>query len=159
VGSVQSGSKEVFGRIAQSSEVKGRVSRRPPARTWALEQSNWIESSSGDGSLRRLKRNGKKGIKLRKEDSMFDSKWQWDCYKSVAWIRPMKTDNCSACATVNCDVCRSAYSDVLPVFPCTVYKMSNLVIQFRTRLQSQAQHPYTWQYSLYNAKGQDDNVW
>jgi hypothetical protein len=33
--------------------------------------------------------------------------WQWDCYKSVARIRLVKTENHSVCATLNCKVCRS----------------------------------------------------
>jgi hypothetical protein len=35
-----------------------------------------------------------------------DLKLQWDCDKSVARIRLVKTGNPSACATVNCKVCR-----------------------------------------------------
>jgi hypothetical protein len=31
-----------------------------------------------------------------------------DCYKSVARIRIVKTDNRSACVTVNCKMCKSA---------------------------------------------------
>jgi hypothetical protein len=35
-------------------------------------------------------------------------KFQCDCYKSVARIRLLKTENPSVCATVNCKVCRIA---------------------------------------------------
>jgi hypothetical protein len=53
-----------------------------------------------------LQNMGKKGIRLCKEDFMCDLKWQWDCHNSVARIRLVKTENPSACATVNCNVCR-----------------------------------------------------
>jgi hypothetical protein len=65
-------------------------------------------SSSEDGSLRWMSRNGKKGITLWPEDFMCDLKLQWDCNKSVARVRLVKTENPSACVTVNCKVCRSA---------------------------------------------------
>jgi hypothetical protein len=86
-----------------------------------------IGSSSGDGSRRWLRINGRKGIGRCQEDFIRDLNWQWDCYKSVARIRLMKTENwqwdCyksvarirlvktenpSACVTVNWKVCRSA---------------------------------------------------
>jgi hypothetical protein len=63
--------------------------------------------SSGGGSLRWLRRNGKKGIRLCKEDSMCDLKLQWDCYKSVARIWLVKTEKPIACVTVNRKECRS----------------------------------------------------
>jgi hypothetical protein len=68
---------------------------------------NWV-SSSGNCSRRWLRKNGTKWIRTRKEDFMCDLKLQWDCYKSVARKRLMKTENPSACGTVNCKVCKSA---------------------------------------------------
>jgi hypothetical protein len=67
-----------------------------------------IGSSSGDGSLRWLRRNDKKGNGLWQEDFICDMNWQLDSYKSVARIRLKKIENPNVCATVNCKVCRSA---------------------------------------------------
>jgi hypothetical protein len=38
-------------------------------------------SSSGDGSRRWLRRNGKKRIRPFKEDFICDLRWQWDCHE------------------------------------------------------------------------------
>jgi hypothetical protein len=84
------------------SEVRSRISGRQPSRIWAW---NWIESSLRNW---KLQNNGKRGIRLWKEDFMCDLKWQWDCCISVAMKRLVKTENHSACATVNCSVCRIA---------------------------------------------------
>jgi hypothetical protein len=94
VRSVQSGYKEVLGSI-ESSRVEWRVEFREA-------------SLPGHEFSWQLQNNGKKWIGLRKEDFMCDLKWHWDCYKSVAWIRLVKAENPSACAAVNCEVCRSA---------------------------------------------------
>jgi hypothetical protein len=66
-----------------------------------------IGSSSGVGR-RWLRRNGKKWIRLWKENFMCYLKWQWDGSKSVGSIRLVKTENPSACVSLNCKVCKSA---------------------------------------------------
>jgi hypothetical protein len=81
-------------------------------------------SSSEDGSLRRLRRNDKKWIRLWQEHFMYDLKLQWDGYKSVAGIRLVKTENRSACVTVNCIKCGNSDTAVLPVIPSCVNKVS-----------------------------------
>jgi hypothetical protein len=88
-----------------SREVKSWVSRRQPDGIWTWEQTNWIESSLRNWQLQN---NGKKLIRLWKQDFMCDFKLQGAGYKSVAGIRLGKTFNSSACATVKCEVCRSA---------------------------------------------------
>jgi hypothetical protein len=85
------------------------------------------------------RRNGKEGIRLCRKDFMCDLKWQWDCYISVAGIRLVKTENPSACVTVNCKVCRIAIALQLPVVPSCVNKVSiNAISQSRTHLISHA---------------------
>jgi hypothetical protein len=39
---------------------------------------------------------------------MCDFKSQGECYKSVVRLRLVKSENHSACVTVNCKVCRGA---------------------------------------------------
>jgi hypothetical protein len=55
-----------------------------------------------------IERNDRKEIKLCKEDFTCDLKLQCDCDASVARIRVVRTQNPSACETVNCNVCRIA---------------------------------------------------
>jgi hypothetical protein len=68
----------------------------------AVATENWESRQS------KVIENGMKRISLCKDDFMCDLKLQWDCYKSVARIRLVKTENPSVCATVNCEVYRSA---------------------------------------------------
>jgi hypothetical protein len=65
----------------------------------------------GIGSCRIMAR---KELQTVKEDFMCDLKVHRDYYKSVARIRLVKTENPSACAAVNCKVCRSAIALYLP---------------------------------------------
>jgi hypothetical protein len=81
-----------------SSEVKSRVSRRQSTGIWAWEQRNWF------GSCRIMATNE---LDSAKKTSRV-LQWPWDFYKSVARKRLVKTENPSACATVNCKVCKSA---------------------------------------------------
>jgi hypothetical protein len=83
---VQSGYKK-------SSVEKGLVEFRD-ARLLVYFGSRGIELS------RQLQNNGKKEIRRYKEDLM--------CDVAVARIRLVKTEHPSACATVNCKVCRIA---------------------------------------------------
>jgi hypothetical protein len=85
--------------IAQH-KVKSRVPRRQPAGIWAWEQRIWI------GSYRITARGGIGGAK---EISCVP-----DCYKSVARIRQVKTENPSACVTVNGKVCIPAMALYCP---------------------------------------------
>jgi hypothetical protein len=68
-------------------------------------RGNELSRVFGTGSYKTMIR---KWVRRRKEDSMCDLKLQWDCDKSFARIRLVKAENPSACATVNCNVCRSA---------------------------------------------------
>jgi hypothetical protein len=97
--------QNISGQNRSSREKVSRVSRRRPARIWARDQRNWTESSVRNWQLQN---NGKKEIRLWKEDFMCDMKWQWDCYKSVARIRLVKNKNSLACGTMNWKVCRIA---------------------------------------------------
>jgi hypothetical protein len=76
------------------------ISRRQPAGIWVCEQRNWTKSSLRNWQLQN---NSKKGNRLWKEVVMCDLKWQWECYKSVARIRLVKTEEPSACVTVSVD--------------------------------------------------------
>jgi hypothetical protein len=74
-------SKQAFSTIQRLCFLLGPCRWVIKRQRRSFEFLSRIGSSSGDGSLRRLRRNGKKGIRLWKEDFMCDSKWQWDCYK------------------------------------------------------------------------------
>jgi hypothetical protein len=77
--SVQNNYKEVFGGIEQDrTEVKIQVSGPQPARIWAWEQRNWIESSLRNWQLQN---NDMKQIMLWKKKTSCVLKWQWVCYE------------------------------------------------------------------------------
>jgi hypothetical protein len=83
----------------------------------------------------------KKGIRLCKEDLMccsYSEIGTIPVLKSVARIRPVKTEDTSVCVTVNCKVCRSAralYYLLLRVARSGVSKWSiNPIIQSKPRL-------------------------
>jgi hypothetical protein len=90
----------------EQHRAKSRVSGRQPAGIWAW---NWTESNLRNWQLQN---NGKKGIRLRKEDFMCDSKLQWDWYNYCIEIRCQDTTSEDweplCCVTVNVKVCRSA---------------------------------------------------
>jgi hypothetical protein len=88
--------------IKKSSVEKSRVE------FWDASLPGYELGSRGIKLSWQLQNNGKKEIRVRKEDFTCDLKWQWDCYKSVARIRLLKTENPSEYLTVNCKVCRSA---------------------------------------------------
>jgi hypothetical protein len=127
---------------------KNWVSRRQPARIWAW---NWTESSLRNWQLQS---NNKKEIRWRKEDFMYDLKWQWDCYKSVAKIRLAKTENPGECVTVNGKVCSLSDDAVLPVVPNCVNKVSiNPIIQSKAWFLHHAQPLYVTLQSSLRVRG------
>jgi hypothetical protein len=97
---VKSGYKEVFGSREWKVELRDASQ---PGYELGIEFS-W-----------QLQNNGMKGTRLSKEDFTCELKWQWDFYKSVERIRlvKVKTENPSACRTVNCS----------PVVPSCVNKV------------------------------------
>jgi hypothetical protein len=109
-------------------------------------------SSSRDGNQRWLRRNSKEGIRLWKEDFICDLKLHWNC-KSIVRIRLVKTENPSACVTVNCKMCRSAIDlYCLSVVPSWVYEVSiKPILQSRTRLKARPHYSCSC-YSLYTLR-------
>jgi hypothetical protein len=93
VGPVQNGYMDVFGSIQQGRTGVVESNRdeleSPAGRDMSLGAWNWIGQSLWNWQLQN---NGKKGIRLWKEDFMCDLKLQWDCCKSVARIRLMNED-------------------------------------------------------------------
>jgi hypothetical protein len=130
MGSVQRGYKEVFSSIEWSEESSFET---PACRDMSLgtQELNWVEN------------NGKKGSRLWKEDFMCGLMLQWYCYKAVARTRLEKTENPSACVTVNCKVCGNSSSAVLPVVPSRVYR-----VPVNPIIHSKPINPRTWQYDL-----------
>jgi hypothetical protein len=67
-----------------------------------------------------------------------------DCYESVAWIRLVKTENPSACASVNCEVCTSAI-----VLCCLQFWAVCIRYQSNHPIQNPVySRPYMWQYCV-----------
>jgi hypothetical protein len=120
--SVQSDYEEDFRSWQQQQQQQHWVessSETPACRDMSLGAAklNWVSSSE-----LAVAENGEKGIRRYKEAFMCDL----ICYKCVSRIRLVKTENSSACVTVNCKLFRSA-------IPSCVYKVSvNPVIQCRT---------------------------
>jgi hypothetical protein len=113
---------EAYARNNRTSIARQRISKPAfstidrlcfllsPCRGVIKGQRRSFELSRNGSILRnwQLQNNGKKGIRLWQEDLACGFELQWDCYKSVARIRLVKTENYSACITVDCKVCRSA---------------------------------------------------
>jgi hypothetical protein len=134
--SVLSGYKEVFGSTEQNKTVvekwrgEFRDARLPgyDFRSWGIELSRVF----GTGRCR---------IMSRKE-LCCEKKWQWDCYKSVARIRLVRTGNPGACVTMNCNVYISVTA--LYCLQSRAVKASgaiNRIIQSKPRLISHATTP------------------
>jgi hypothetical protein len=94
------------------------ASGRQPVGIRGVWEQNWVESRrvefrdaslSGAEELNWFENNGKTGVRLWNEDFMCDLKLQWECYKSVARIRLVKTENPTACSTVNCRIVIALY--------------------------------------------------
>jgi hypothetical protein len=109
-------------RVQLKKEISGRDSqgawRQDELRLRCLSQLSFempacqdmsveVVRTEGDGNRIWLRRNGKKRIRLWKK-TLYALQWRWDCYKFVARVRLVKTENISMCVTVNCKVCRSS---------------------------------------------------
>jgi hypothetical protein len=109
--------------------IKGHR-RRDRAAAAAAAAAEFQDVSLPDMSLgaeelsRQLQNNSKKGIRLWKEDFICDLKLQWDCHKSVARLRLVRTEKPSPCVTLNWKVCRSVIAP-----SCVRWNISNHPIQ------------------------------